>query len=184
SGTLELAFSNNPQVLIDPQYYNYGVLQTLTLTGATIGSTQITLSAGNAFAAPITYTGVAATDQANIAAALTSLSTIGGVGGTATVTQVSPGVFNVLFGGGLAGLGLPVLDASITAGTGNASVASSFGTVPVGFKVPNELLTLNGWGVIGIYSDPAGRNTATRNTGPVPAADGIGTLQSQKGENS
>src|SRR5581483_5289194 len=103
SGTLELAFSNNPQVLIDPQYYNYGVLQTLTLTGATIGSTQITLSAGNAFAAPITYTGVAATDQANIAAALTSLSTIGGVGGTATVTQVSPGVFNVLFGGGLAG---------------------------------------------------------------------------------
>src|SRR5262249_5662989 len=76
-------------------------VQTVNLTGATAGAKGFTLPFHGFTTPAITYTGTAV-DATNIANALNALNSIGGVSGSVTVTQVSPGVYNVSFGGNLA----------------------------------------------------------------------------------
>jgi large repetitive protein len=180
SGSLSLNYANNPAVLIDPKYLNFANVQTITLTNATT-ATAFSVTTGNATTAPIPFTGTAA-DATNLQTALNALSTIGGIGGIATVNQVSAGVFTVLYSGNLSGLGLPLLTGSVTSGPGTLAVTSSVNSTPVGFQVPNEQLTLNGFGVAGVFVTP--RNVGTRTTGPAPAAEVIGALNNQAGNNS
>jgi autotransporter-associated beta strand protein len=97
-------------------------LETLTLAGMTAGTSQFTLTFnGGSATAPITYTGTAA-DATAIQTALKGLATIGGLAGTATVTQ-NGSVFTIDFGGSLTGFNqVPGLAATVTTGPGTATV--------------------------------------------------------------
>lgn len=185
SGSIALKYLNDPTQpiaapLIDPQYLYYAQIQTITLTNAVAGSTSFTLTYDNVTTQPIIYNGVAA-DATTIQNALNGLVTIGGVGGSVTVTGAGS-VFTVTFGGTLGGLSNPVMTAQITNTTASVSVTVSNSATPDGFKVPNEFLTLNGFGETGLTVAP--RAMATRNTGPAPAAEFTGVLNNQLGHNS
>ena len=152
-----------------------GQVQTVNLTGALANTTEFTLSFNGVSTAPIIYT---TTDGPTVQAALNALSSIGGVGGSVTVTQVGS-TFTVTFGGSLTGPNIAELNAAIFT---SAVVGTAVGTTPVGFKVPNELLTLNGFGEAGVNVAP--RNMATRTGGPAPAAEVTGALNNQAGDNA
>lgn len=186
SGTLALDFLNHPQLQIANQYLNFAPTQTMTLTNVVANNSKIALSAGGADALPFTYTGNSATDAASIASALQSLSTIGGLGGSVSVTPVSTTVFTIVYGSNLMGMDLPVVSALISEGPGYASVAATTGSTPVGFKVPTELLTLNGFGMNGVYTQPRLRSTRTVGpvTGPPIDPDYTGALNNEAGQNS
>ena len=101
-------------------------VETLALNGATAGTTTFTLTfdgvntASEGAQGTITYTGTAA-DATKIQTALNALSTIDGgadAGGTATVVQVSPGVWAITLGGSLVGFNNAV--------TGTATGAATF----------------------------------------------------------
>jgi autotransporter-associated beta strand protein len=79
---------------------------------------------------------------AQVQSALNSLSSIGGVGGSVSVTQTGT-VYRVVFGGTLAGVNVPLMTASVVSG---ANVVIN----PVyGLQVA-EALTINGSGVNGV----------------------------------
>ena len=63
---------------------------------------------------------------AQVQAALNALPSIGGVGGSVAVAQISPGVFSVTFSGGsLAGADQPQIAAAIASGIGTASAVTT-----------------------------------------------------------
>ena len=100
-------------------------VQTVTLTGATAGTTQFTLEFNGQTTGPIPYTGNSVKDTNAIAAALTALSTIAGaadLGGAVTVTQPATGVFQIVLGGSLLGFSQPKLQAAVTTSPGSANV--------------------------------------------------------------
>src|SRR5262249_22026772 len=99
------------------------------------------------------------TDAAAIQTALNGLSTIAGIGASVTVAAAGGGVFNVTFAGSLGGMDIPILNADITSGPGTITRGSTAGTTPIGFKVPDELLTLTGAGFNGAaFDNIAGHN--------------------------
>ncbi len=95
--------------------------QVITFTNEIVNSTKFTLTFNGATTAKLTYTGVAATDVANIQTALNGLATIGGllpIAGAVTVTaNASDTVFTVTFSGSLSGSSQPPVAAGIVAGT-------------------------------------------------------------------
>ena len=104
-------------------------VQTVTLSGATAGTTKFTLTFNGQTTTQITYSGVAATDAAAIQSALNALSTIGGsssVGGVATVTPgASAGVFTVTFGGTLKGFNQSLMTGAVTASPGAIAIVQT-----------------------------------------------------------
>ncbi len=114
-----------------------GPLQLLTLHGPTANTTAFNLSFnGASTATPITYSGVAATDTSNIANALDGLSTIGGVGGSVTVTaNASDTVFTIVFQGALATAVQPLIGATVTASTATATVTTTTTASGLGIAV-------------------------------------------------
>jgi autotransporter-associated beta strand protein len=98
--------------------------------------------------------------------ALNALSTIGGVGGSVTVTSPSTGTYIITFGGSLTGLDQLQMTA---AGSGGAAASVTTltngisGTLQIqgGITVSSEPLTLTGPGYTGIgaLDSPAGANT-------------------------
>ena len=102
---------------------NTPMTQTLTLTGAPTGI-NLTYN-GVTTAAPVSITGVAATDATAIAAALNGLSSVTSVNGVVTVSPgAAAGAFSVTFGGGLLGQDRP-LSAAVASGTGTAFVTNA-----------------------------------------------------------
>jgi autotransporter-associated beta strand protein len=116
---------------------------TLTFNGQTTGSLPFNASA------------------AQIQSALNALSTIGGVGGSVTVTQ-SGNVYTVVFQGILGGLPLPLLTPATTGGL-VVAVNAVFGAPVV---VNGEPLTLSG---TGIFGTGALLNTGGNNTWEEPS---------------
>ncbi len=115
--------------------------------GAVAGSTMFTLTYGvpaaaTATTAPILFTNTAAdaTDIANALNAAT-FSTIGGIGGFVTVTQVDVGLFEISFGGTLAQEPLApfTLSAAVTSGPVSAPAVSvlTAGVLPVNTYIVN-----------------------------------------------
>ena len=104
-------------------------MQTITVTGTGTAGT-FTLTFNGQTTAALAFNVAASGMQS----ALNALSTIGGVGGSVTVTQAGT-IYTVTFGGGLAGFNQPSLTA---AGTGGASAvvatvsAGGGGTVVAG----------------------------------------------------
>mgnify|MGYP005837221185 CR=1 FL=1 len=137
-------------------------LQTITLTGATAGTTQFTLTFNGQTTSPILYSGDGPTDAAAIQAALNALSTIGGaptVGGQVTVAPLTPGVFRVSLGGSLSGFDQPLMSGAVTTGPGSINITETRrgggGTVIAqgaslqlagSFTVAGEPLLVNGSG--------------------------------------
>ena len=137
-------------------------LQTITLSGATAGTTQFTLTFNGSTTAPILYTGNGPTDAAAIQAALNALNTIGGaatVGGQVSVIPLTPGVFRVSFEGSLLGFDQPLMTGAVVSGPGSISIAETLrgggGTVIAegatlqlagSFTVAGEPLMVNGSG--------------------------------------
>ena len=135
-------------------------VQTLALTNAIKGTT-FSLTFGSATTGPITFnnsngSGANTADAVAIQNALMSLATIGDtaaggladVGGTASVFQQSPGVWQITLGGSLVGLAQPQITATVINNpTGKASF-SEVQTVTVTDSVLNAplqfTLTFNG----------------------------------------
>ena len=82
-------------------------VQTIMINSPVANVTQFNLNFNGVNTPFITYTGVTATDIANVQGALNALTTVTPVGGTATVAEPSPGVFTVTLGGTLNGPGQP-----------------------------------------------------------------------------
>ncbi|MBI2808901.1 MAG: Ig-like domain repeat protein [Planctomycetes bacterium] len=157
-GAFYINYTGNP--FVPAQYLNYAQVQTLTFAGAIAGSTTFRLNYNGAETADIPYSG-GAIDATNIATALTGLSTIGGIGASVSVVDVG-GTFNITFQGSLGGMQIPTLSATITSlpGTGIASIGTTSGTTPLGFRVPDVNLFLNGTGRgLGTMYNAAGVNT-------------------------
>jgi autotransporter-associated beta strand protein len=160
------AFSSSSVVVLDGaqvQVHNTQDIQTLAVT-ATTGTFTLSFTGPNSSNAVVTDTttllNVASLTLAgDIQAALDALSNIGGVGGSVTVTQQSPGVFVVAFGGTLFG------DDEQTLAINNLTLAGGTvtgGVVPV--NVPNAL-NLSGTGIFGTGAmlDTGGNNTWSGN---------------------
>src|SRR5262249_21689229 len=98
--------------------------------------------------------------------ALNGLATIGGVGANVSVVQVGS-TFNVTFGGSLGGLEIPLLTGTITSqfGTGLINIGVTTGTTPIGFRVPDEYITLAGAGATNFASVVSRINVATGGAG-------------------
>ena len=163
-------------------------VDSLTLTGATAGTTTFQLTFTNSAGTTSTTgdilfngsTGTGATDDAvAIESALNSLTSITDPGGVVTVTQTATGVFTISFGGGLAGIDqLPVL-AQVTNGSpGSVAVATvahggagttvaSTAALKLQASVSNEPLTIQGNG------PPLGFND--HNTGALENVSGNNT---------
>ena len=100
----------------------------------------------------LTFNGQTTTDlpvdatAAQVQTALNALASIGGVGGTATVTQ-NGNVYTVVFGGTLAGLNNPLLIATASAAPGNLNVLVSGTNFPLSVLGQDNLwrgpITLN-----------------------------------------
>jgi autotransporter-associated beta strand protein len=100
--------------------------QTVSLTGVTAGTTTFTLTYLGVTTPKITYTGSMVQDAYDIQNALNALASIKGEGTVSvTATPGSPGVFQVIFEGGLALGAQPVLSG---AASGTASLAVTAGT--------------------------------------------------------
>ncbi len=191
-GELDLAGANTYR---GTTYVNQGVLtlqngqalgggaiaeqQSVTLTGAGMGTT-LTLTFNGQTTAAVPITGTAGTDTAALQMALNGLSTIGGAGGSVTVSEPNPGVFSVTFGGTLAGFSQPQLTAT-AGGPGTVAVAitrnGAGGTVVANgaqiqllgnITVAAEPLIIQGNGA------PAVQTNADRwfNVGPAPITGG------------
>ena len=141
TGTFALNFTNNPT--IPAQFLNFAQVQTLTLGSVIAGTTQFTLSYNGVATPVLTFTNTAF-DALAIETALNALATINGIGANVTVTGSGTN-FNVTFGGSLGGLEIPMLTATVVSpfGTGTVTVGSVSGTAPLGFKVPDQYLTVN-----------------------------------------
>ncbi len=106
-------------------------VQVLTLTNPVSDATQFNLQFGSLptnVTPTITYTGFTSIDTQAIANALDNLPTVNGapdLGGNATVTEPSPGVFTVTFGGSLLGFPQPQMVASLVSGSGTGNVATT-----------------------------------------------------------
>ena len=103
-------------------------IQTVTLTGATAGTTKFTLTFNGQTTAPILYTGIAATDKAAIEAALNALTTIGGattVHGSVVVTPGAAGEFAIALGGSLSGFDQTLMTAAVTTGPGTIALVET-----------------------------------------------------------
>ncbi len=140
SGALQINYTGNANT--PSQYLNFERVQTVTLSGATAGTTAFSLNFNGESTTPITFNaGIAATVQAR----LNALSTITGIGASVSVTQVG-NTFFVTFKDSLGGFDIPTLNATITSafGTGTITVGVAAGASPIGFKIPNQYLILAG----------------------------------------
>ena len=152
------ADGNTTTVLDGAQLQLQAVEQVLTLTNPdSFTPTTFTLTFNNATTpAPISYVGDPDTDAADIQAALQALPTVGGVGGTVTVTaDPTDSTFTIVFGGLLTGQSLPLILANITQSATTAAVTS-------GIDVPNtENLRISGTGSVntGALESIGGTNT-------------------------
>ena len=135
-------------------------VQTVTIGGAAVGTFSLT------FNGQTTPSLLATLTPLQLATALDSLASIGGVLGFVDVTEPSPGVFNVVFAGSLQGQVLPVMSASpaggatvataiitagLTVGTGGTTVDSG-AALELETSVDGEPITLNGDGIQPAYN--------------------------------
>jgi large repetitive protein len=148
-------------------------IQRVTVGGATFGS--FTLSFKGQTTGQLAFNATAGQVQT----ALNNLSTIGGVGGSVTVTRIG-NAFTVTFGGSLAGVDQPLLGATGIGGStvvvsavaegGTGTLVNSGGTLqldldPLNGGLPStvsgETLQLNGagFGAIGALNNRTGTNT-------------------------
>jgi autotransporter-associated beta strand protein len=149
---------------------NASEVQSVTLTGATTGSFTLTFNGQTTGSLSATST------PAQVKAALEGLSTIGGAGGTVTVS-LSGSVYTITFGGALASTNLPQMTAAGSAaavatvvtvadGAGGTTVNTG-GTLQVqgsGLVFSGEALTLKGLGFngLGALAATGGNNTWAR----------------------
>ena len=149
------------------------IQQIITLTGATAGATptKFNLTFGTqTTAAPLTYSGVGATDAANILAALQGLSSIGATGVTGVTANADDNAFTVTFGGTLGKQNIPLIQVGVTQTAATAAVN-------IGVSVPaSQNLRLSGAGVVG-----SGVPGALASTGGVNAWNGTVTLSQDAG---
>ena len=158
-------------------------VQTVTLTGGTPGTTKFTLSFKGFTTAPITFSGVPATDAAAVAAALNGLASIGGtaIGGAVSVASTVAGIFVVTFNGTLKGFDQPQMSAAVTtlpgtiqvleteSGAGGTVVADGASLQLAGsFTVAGEPLQVTGTGAGAVPNVPIG----WFQVGPSPTSDG------------
>ncbi|MBM4070658.1 MAG: hypothetical protein FJ271_17140 [Planctomycetes bacterium] len=125
------------------QFMGTNEVQTITVTGIN-GTFNVEFNGQTATG--IAYNAIASV----LETALNNLSTIGGVGGSVTVTK-SGTTYTITFGGTLAGTAVPKLDASRVGGTPSSTPTASEATVTHGsgpIVVPDsQILGLSGTGI-------------------------------------
>ena len=112
-----------------PLFNGIPEVQTVALSSATVGNTftltVTSLAGGSATTPTLTLTATAA-DAINIQNALNALSTVGGLGGSVTVTQTGNGAFQLKFSGGtLNGVAVPQLTGTATTGTVTSTITTN-----------------------------------------------------------
>jgi cyclophilin family peptidyl-prolyl cis-trans isomerase len=146
-----------------------GTTQSVTLTNPVANTTKFTLTFNGATTTPITFTGTTATDTQSVKDALTALSTVGGKGGSVTVTEGTSGTFTIVFGDSLANAAQPKMTGTVTAGTATIStkIETALATVPIlspgSTGVPSEFGTSNTAGTIAmaLSGQPSDPNSGT-----------------------
>ena len=107
-------------------YSGVSEVQTLTVTGALAGTTQIGLSYNGAPAIPFTYRGVAAGSLGDILNIENAVDSLLPTGGTVNVTaDATDTIFTITFGGTVRDSHQPLLVASITTAPGSAIVTET-----------------------------------------------------------
>lgn len=140
AATLATSFTNNPT--IPTTLLNFAQVQTISFVGATPGVTRFTLRYNGVSTPAITYNGNT-TDAANIQSALNALATISGIAANVTVVQVGS-AFHVTFGGSLGGMEIPLLGGTVVSqfGTGAINIGVTSGSTPIGFRVPDQYVSI------------------------------------------
>jgi autotransporter-associated beta strand protein len=171
-------------------------VQTVSLTGATVGSTQFILQFGSVTTSTITYVGNTATDVQAVHDALMNLPNVNNglnvpnqpppsdLGGQVSVAEPTPGNFTITFGGSMLGFVQPKLRAQIVGGPGaiavNVAGTDTYGgggtivesgaslQIADSITIPGEPLQVNGAGVSATPNIP----TQWFPVGPAPINDG------------
>ncbi|MSQ93475.1 MAG: hypothetical protein EXR98_02840, partial [Gemmataceae bacterium] len=135
-------------VAFNEVYSGISEMDDLTLTNAIAGVTTFKLTFGST-TPNITWTGVAATDVANIQTALNNLTSISGIapfantpyaGKVAVTTNTTDDVYFITFGGALQSQTLSLITVAVTSGPGTGTAATHL--VRRGFGAPTDVYTV------------------------------------------